>query len=64
MTPAPWPIGMAATLSALADALLLGECGVYDRVTEPVRCNGLDDPKLPRLLLKAALAKLREEVEM
>ena len=35
-----------------------------DRVTEPVRCSGLDDPKLPRLLPKEALAKLREEVEM
>jgi peptide chain release factor 3 len=31
--------------------------------TEPVHCNGLDDPKLPRLLPKAALAELREEVE-
>jgi peptide chain release factor 3 len=38
--------------------------GVHDRVTEPVRCSGLDDPKLPRLLPKAALAKLCEEVEM
>jgi hypothetical protein len=28
----------------------LFERGVHDRVTEPVRCNGLDDPKLPRLL--------------
>jgi peptide chain release factor 3 len=42
----------------------LFERGLHDRVTEPVRCNGLDDPKLPRLLPKAALAKLREEVEM
>jgi hypothetical protein len=40
------------------------ERGVHDRVTEPVRCSGLDDPKLPRLLPKEALAKLREEVEM
>ena len=40
------------------------ERGVHDRVTEPVHCNGLDDPKLPRLLPKDALAKLREEVEM
>src|SRR5207244_3361792 len=44
--------------------LLLFERGVHDRVTEPVRCNGLDDPKLLRLLPKAALAQLREEVEM
>jgi hypothetical protein len=31
---------------------------------EPVLCNGLEDPKLPRLLPKEAVAKLREEVEM
>jgi peptide chain release factor 3 len=42
----------------------LFERGVHDRVTEPVRCSGLDDPKLPRLLPKEALAKLHEEVEM
>jgi peptide subunit release factor RF-3 len=29
-----------------------------------VRCSGLDDPKLVKLLPKEALAKLREEVEM
>ncbi|HYZ42407.1 MAG TPA: hypothetical protein VE687_17555, partial [Stellaceae bacterium] len=28
------------------DALLLFERGVHDLVTEPVRCNGLDDPKI------------------
>ena len=33
-------------------------------VTEPVRCNGPDDPELARRLPKAALAKLREEIEM
>ncbi len=40
------------------------ERGAHDWITEPVRCSGLDDPKLARLLPKAALAKLREEVEM
>ena len=67
-TPASWPIGMGrdflGTYDLFADALLLFERGVHDRVTEPVRCSGLDDPKLPRLLPKEALAKLREEVEM
>jgi hypothetical protein len=38
------------------------DSGVHDRVTEPVRCGGLDDPQLPRLLPKAALAKLRGKV--
>src|SRR6202022_4636186 len=68
VTPASWPIGMGrdflGTYDLFADALLLFERGVHDRVTEPVRCNGLDDPKLLRLLPKEALAKLREEVEM
>jgi peptide chain release factor 3 len=67
-TPASWPIGMGrdflGTYDLFADALLLFERGIHDRVTEPVRCNGLDDPQLPRLLPKQALAKLREEVEM
>src|SRR5436190_12700127 len=68
VTPASWPIGMGrdflGTYDLFADALLLFERGVHDRVIEPVRCNGLDDPKLAQLLPKEALAKLREEVEM
>jgi peptide chain release factor 3 len=67
-TPASWPIGMGrdflGAYDLFADALLLFERGVHDRVTEPVRCRGLDDPELARRLPKAALAKLREEVEM
>jgi hypothetical protein len=39
----------------------LFERGVHDRVTEPVCCSGLDDPQLPRLLPKAALAELRDD---
>jgi len=50
VTPASWPIGMGrdflGTYDLFADALLLFERGVHDRVTEPVRCNGLDDPEL------------------
>jgi peptide chain release factor 3 len=68
LTSASWPIGMGrdflGTYDVFADALLLFERGVHDRVVEPVRCSGLDDPQLPRLLPKEALAKLREEVEM
>ena len=48
VTPASWPIGMGrdflGTYDLFADALLLFERGVHDRVVEPVRCNGLDDP--------------------
>jgi peptide chain release factor 3 len=68
VTPASWPIGIGrdflGTYDLFADALLLFERGVHDRVTERVRYSDLDDPKLLRLLPKAALAKLREEVEM
>jgi peptide chain release factor 3 len=66
LTPASWPIGMGrdflGTYDLFADALLLFERGVHDQVTEPVHCNGLDDPSLSRRLPKAPLAKLREEV--
>ena len=68
VTPASWPIGMGrdflGAYDLLAEALLLFERGVHDRVVEPVRCNGLNDPELARRLPRAALAKLREEVEM
>src|SRR6201981_2779880 len=68
VTPASWPIGMGRDFlgpyDLFAHSLVLFEPGVHDRVTEPVRCSGLDDPKLPRLLPKTALAKLRGEVEM
>jgi peptide chain release factor 3 len=68
VTPASWPIGMGrdflGTYDLFADALLLFERVVHDRVSEPVRCNGPDDPQFPRLLPKEALAKLPGEVEM
>jgi len=45
VTPASWPIGMGrdflGTYGFFADALLLFERGVHDRVTEPVPCSGL-----------------------
>jgi len=34
--------GFLGTYDLFADALLLFECGVHDRVAEPVRCSGLD----------------------
>ena len=68
VTPASWPIGMGrdflGTYDLFANALLLFERNAHDRVVEPVRCSGLDDPELLRRLPKAAVAKLREEVEM
>jgi peptide chain release factor 3 len=68
VAPASWPIGMGrdflGTYDLFANALLLFERNAHDRVVEPVRCSGLDDPELSRRLPKAAVAKLREEVEM
>jgi peptide chain release factor 3 len=68
VTPASWPIGMGrdflGTYDLFADALQLFARGAGERVTEPVRCEGLDDPKLAHLLPAAALEKLRAEVEM
>src|SRR5207245_10539410 len=64
VTPASWPIGIGRDFLGIwdlfADALLLFERGVHDRVTEPLRCSGLDDPNLPRLLPHEALGQLRD----
>src|SRR5512146_2576947 len=50
VVPASWPLGAAADyrggFDMLADALLLFERGAGERITEPVRCSGLDDPQL------------------
>jgi peptide chain release factor 3 len=68
VTPATWPIGMGrdflGTYDVLHDALLLFDRGAGERVTEAIRCSGLDDPQLEKLLPDYALAKLREDVEM
>jgi peptide chain release factor 3 len=68
VTPASWPIGMGrdflGTYDLLNDALLLFERGAGERVVEPIRCRGLDDPLLARHLPEAAITKLREEIEM
>jgi peptide chain release factor 3 len=68
VTPASWPIGMGrdflGTYDLLHDALLLFERGAGERVVEPIRCRGLDDPLLSRHLPEAAITKLREEIEM
>jgi peptide chain release factor 3 len=67
-TPASWPIGMGrdflGTWDLFDDALLLFERGAHDRIVEPVRCRGLDDPELARRLPKGALDTLREAVDM
>ncbi len=68
VVPASWPIGMGrdflGTYDLFGDALLLFERGAGARIVEPVRCTGLDDPKLGELLPEAALKRLRDEVAM
>jgi peptide chain release factor 3 len=67
VTPASWPIGMGRDFLGVwdlfADALLLFERGAGERMIEPLRCRGLDDPALPRRLPREALVRLRDEVE-
>jgi peptide chain release factor 3 len=68
VVPASWPIGMGrdflGTYDLFHDALLLFDRSEHNQVTEPVRCSGLDDPKLTTLLPEAALKRLRDEVDM
>src|SRR5690242_15034886 len=68
VTPATWPIGMGrdflGTYDLFHDALLLFERGAGERIVEPMRAKGLDDPRLAERLPPAALAKLRDEAEM
>jgi peptide chain release factor 3 len=68
VTPVTWPIGMGADFKGcydlLRDRLMLFDPGRGDRVTETVECTGLDDPRLAAKLPAAALAKLKEEVEL
>src|SRR5436853_3907989 len=59
-TPASWPIGMGrdflGTYDLIADALLLFDRRDGARLTEAVRCSGLDDPTLAEHLPAAAIA--------
>src|SRR6185437_5815623 len=68
VTPASWPIGMGrdflGSYDLFADALLLFARGHGDSIVAPERLSGLDDPRLEALLPAAAVARLREEVEM
>jgi peptide chain release factor 3 len=67
-TPLNWPIGRGRDLCGAydlcADALVPFERGLEGHVVDSVRCDGLSDPLLARLLPAPALATVREEVEM
>jgi peptide chain release factor 3 len=68
VTPASWPIGSGrdflGTYNLFADTLLLFDRAARERLIEPIKCSGLDDPQLPKLLPGAAIHRLRDEVEM
>ncbi len=68
VVPASWPIGMGQDFKGcydlLRDQLLLFDRSQNKRVTEPVTCTGLDDPKLAEHLTDSEITKLREDVEM
>src|SRR5205807_741729 len=56
VTPASWPIGMGrdflGTYDLIADALLLFDRRDGARLTEPVRCSGLDEAKVTGFVFK------------
>jgi peptide chain release factor 3 len=68
VTPGSWPIGMGrnflGSYDLLHDRLALLSRAKEGRPEETERCEGLDDPKLDKLLPDYAVAELREEVEM
>jgi peptide chain release factor 3 len=68
VVPASWPIGMGkgflGCYDLFHDRLLLMERVRERRGDAAVVCEGLDDPKLDRLLPEAQLKTLREEVQM
>ncbi len=68
VTPASWPIGMGRNFlgcyDLFKDNLVLMEKSKEDKPDEGETCEGLDDPKLDKILPEDAVTTLREEVEM
>jgi len=68
VSPASWPIGMGRDFlgcyDLIHDQLILFDRGKGDALSEGIKCEGLEDPKLEELLPDYALEKLREDVEM
>src|SRR3954451_15970076 len=68
VTPAAWPIGMGQDFLGAYDLrherLVLMDRSRRDVVRDGEVVEGLDDPKLDRLLPSYAAIKLREEIEM
>ena len=69
VTPASWPIGMGRGFLGCYDLLgdrlvLVDKAGRGEKPHQVETCTGLDDPRLDELLPAAAVATLREQVEM
>lgn len=70
VTPASWPIGSGKDFLGCYDIIndqliLMNKNGDKSQVNSIIEtCQGLNDPKLDKLLPPHALAKLREDVEM
>ncbi|MCW9035198.1 MAG: peptide chain release factor 3 [Rhodospirillales bacterium] len=68
VTPASWPIGMGRNFlgcyDLFKDNLVLMEKSKEDKPDEGETCDGLDDPKLDKILPEDAVSTLRDEVEM
>jgi len=68
VSPASWPIGMGRDFKGcydlINDQLILFDRGKGDSLSEGIKCEGLDDPKLDELLPDHAVEKLRMDVEM
>ena len=68
VTPASWPIGVGRDFigcyDILNDRLELMDRADRNKVSETLRIDGLNDPKLTKYVPRAQLEKLREELEM
>jgi peptide chain release factor 3 len=68
VSPVSWPIGMGRDFlgcyDLVHDKLILMARSKGEKADEGVECKGLADPKLDEVLPAAAVAKLREDVEM
>lgn len=70
VTPASWPIGMGKDFLGCYDLIndrliLMNKTGDKSQINSTIEtCQGLDDPKLDKLLPAHAVAKLREDVTM
>ena len=68
VTPVTYPIGMGKSFKGVFDIvndkLHIFDAGSGDVISEGVKCNGIDDPKLDEIIPEKELAIFREEVAM